>query len=101
MFLQVDEFFNTYLYADIIGKADYIVYFTDYENYGAIFRCQKVLFGHRRSATILSRYPYLSQSFRNQVRSHTDCTSSIRQSRHTQLAVSGFTGSRKTDKLQH
>nr|CAH0112917.1 unnamed protein product [Daphnia galeata] len=53
---------------NIIGKADYIVYFTDYENYGGVFRCQKFLFGHRRSATILSRKPYLSQSFRNQAR---------------------------------
>ncbi|XP_046437821.1 apolipoprotein D-like [Daphnia pulex] len=53
---------------NIIGKADYIIYFTDYENYGGIFRCQKFLFGHRRSATILSRKPYLSQSFTNQAR---------------------------------
>lgn len=55
-------------WTDIIGKADYTVYFTDYENYGAIFRCQKILFGHRRSATILSRKPYMSPSFVNQVR---------------------------------
>ncbi|XP_032781692.2 apolipoprotein D [Daphnia magna] len=53
---------------NILGKADYTVYFTDYENYGAIFRCQKVLFGHRRSATILSRQPYLTPSLRNQAR---------------------------------
>jgi len=53
----------------IAGKADYIAFATDYENYGAIFSCQSVLFGHRRSASILSRTKTLSQMYINKVRS--------------------------------
>nr|CAG4651925.1 EOG090X085R [Triops cancriformis] len=43
----------------IAGKADYVVYDTDYTNFAAIYSCQPILFGHRRSASILSRKPIL------------------------------------------
>jgi len=52
----------------VAGKADYIVFNTDYDNYGAVYSCQKILFGHRRSASILSRTPSLSNMFVNKVR---------------------------------
>jgi hypothetical protein len=53
----------------LAGKADYVAFATDYENYGAIYSCQSILFGHRRSASILSRRPTLDQPFINKVRS--------------------------------
>jgi hypothetical protein len=51
----------------LAGKADYVVFATDYENYGAIYSCQSILFGHRRSASILSRHPTLDQPHTNNV----------------------------------
>ncbi len=51
----------------LAGKADYVAFATDYENYGAIYSCQSILFGHRRSASILSRRPTLDQPFINKV----------------------------------
>lgn len=51
----------------LAGKADYVVFATDYENYGAVYSCQSILFGHRRSASILSRRPTLDQPFINKV----------------------------------
>ena len=51
----------------LAGKADYVVFSTDYENYGAIFSCQSILFGHRRSASILSRRKTLDQMYINKV----------------------------------
>lgn len=41
------------------GKADFVVFDTDYDNFGAIYTCQSILFGHRRSVSILSRNPTL------------------------------------------
>lgn len=52
----------------LAGKADYVAFATDYENYGAIYSCQSILFGHRRSASILSRRPTLDQMYINKVR---------------------------------
>jgi len=52
----------------VAGKSDYVVFATDYENYGAIYTCQSILFGHRRSATILSRTKTLAPMFVNKVR---------------------------------
>ncbi len=51
----------------VAGKADYVVFATDYENYGAVYTCQRILFGHRRSASILSRRPVLDQIYVNKV----------------------------------
>lgn len=53
--------------AGLAGKADYVVFATDYDNYGAIYSCQSVLFGHRRTASILSRRPTLDQMYINKV----------------------------------
>jgi len=52
----------------LAGKADYVVFATDFENYGAVYSCQSVLFGHRRTASILSRRPTLDQIYINKVR---------------------------------
>jgi len=40
---------------------------TDYDQYAGIFTCQKILFGHTKSATILSRKPTLDKAVINQV----------------------------------
>jgi len=53
---------------NIAGEADFIVFMTDYESYAGIFTCQKILFGHTKSATILSRKPTLDKAVINQVR---------------------------------
>ena len=55
----------------LAGKADYVVFATDYDNYGAIYSCQSILFGHRRSASILSRTQTLSPMYITKVISHT------------------------------
>jgi hypothetical protein len=47
----------------VAGKADYVAFATDYDNYGAIYSCQSILFGHRRSASILSRTQTLSPMY--------------------------------------
>lgn len=52
----------------LAGKADYLVFATDYDNYGAIYSCQSIVFGHRRSASILSRTKTLSPMYINKVR---------------------------------
>jgi len=52
----------------LAGKADYVVFATDYDNYGAIYSCQSILFGHRRSASILSRTQTLSPMYITKVR---------------------------------
>lgn len=52
---------------DIAGEADFVVFMTDYENYAGIFTCQKILFGHTKSASILSRKPTLDKVIINQV----------------------------------
>jgi lipocalin len=53
---------------NIAGEADFIVFMTDYTTYAGIFTCQKILFGHTKSATILSRKPTLDKAVINQVR---------------------------------
>jgi hypothetical protein len=53
---------------NIAGEADFIVYMTDYDNYAGIFTCQKILFGHTKSATILSRKSTLDKAVVNQLR---------------------------------
>jgi len=44
---------------NVAGSADYLIYMTDYENYGVIFTCQELPIGHRKSMSILSRTPSL------------------------------------------
>jgi len=53
---------------NLAGDAEFLVYMTDYENYAGIFTCQKILFGHTKSATILSRKPTLDKAVVNQLR---------------------------------
>jgi len=53
---------------NIAGEADFVVFMTDYENYAGIFTCQKILFGHTKSASILSRKPTLDKVIINQLR---------------------------------
>ncbi|CAG7786991.1 unnamed protein product [Allacma fusca] len=53
---------------NLAGDAEFLVYMTDYDNYAGIFTCQKILFGHTKSATILSRKPVLEKAVVNQLR---------------------------------
>jgi len=53
---------------NIAGESDFVVFMTDYVNFAGIFTCQKILFGHTKSATILSRKPTLDKAIVNQVR---------------------------------
>lgn len=46
----------------VAGSASHVVFATDYDNYAAIFTCQKLAFAHRQSATILSRNRELEKS---------------------------------------
>jgi len=39
----------------LYGKADFIVFDTDYDNFMAVYECDRLLFAHRRSVAILSR----------------------------------------------
>jgi len=47
---------------NVIGEHDLTFFDTDYANYAAFFTCQKLLVGHRRSASIISRTPVLASS---------------------------------------
>ncbi|EEB16947.1 hypothetical protein Phum_PHUM448350 [Pediculus humanus corporis] len=51
------------LFSDVIGVASYVVLLTDYQNYAGVFSCQQLAFAHRRSATILSRTPFLNHTY--------------------------------------
>lgn len=53
--------------ADFAGSASYTVFMADYDNYAAIFTCQKLGFAHRRSATILSREKTLDKMYIDKV----------------------------------
>ncbi|XP_053617700.1 apolipoprotein D-like [Plodia interpunctella] len=52
----------------VAGSASYIVLSTDYTNYAAIFTCQHLPIGHRRSATILSRTKELDRMYTDKMR---------------------------------
>lgn len=52
----------------ITGKADFIVFDTDYNNYMAVFECDRAGFFHRRSTSILSRTPEIDDMFVLRVR---------------------------------
>lgn len=68
-FFIMNLFYNICLHSvsDIAGEADFLVFMTDYSSYAGIFTCQKILFGHTKSATILSRKPTLDKAVVNQV----------------------------------
>lgn len=50
------------------GDAIFKVFMTDYENYGAIFSCQKLPGSHRQSATILSRTKDMDKAYVDKIR---------------------------------
>ncbi|XP_013147124.1 PREDICTED: apolipoprotein D-like [Papilio polytes] len=52
----------------VAGSASYTILATDYDQYAAIFTCQKLAFAHRRSATILSRTKELDKIFIDKMR---------------------------------
>jgi lipocalin len=53
---------------NIAGESEFVVFMTDYKNYAGIFTCQKILFGHTKCGSILSRKPTLDQAIINSVR---------------------------------
>ncbi|XP_042214705.1 uncharacterized protein LOC121861189 isoform X3 [Homarus americanus] len=52
----------------LTGKADFIVFDTDYDSYMAVFECDRAGLLHRRSATILSRTNTIDEMFVKRVR---------------------------------
>lgn len=52
----------------VAGSAAYTVVMSDYENYAAIFTCQKLAFAHRQSTTILSRQKTLDKLYVDKIR---------------------------------
>lgn len=42
-----------------LGDQNYWVIMTDYDSYAAVWSCQRIMFGHRESAQIMSRKPNL------------------------------------------
>lgn len=54
----------------VAGSAMYTVFMTDYDNYAAVFTCQKLAFAHRQSVTILSRERTLDKMFLDKVKTN-------------------------------
>lgn len=54
-------------FSGVAGDASYTVFSTDYENYAAIFTCQKIAFSHRQSISILSRHKTLDKMYLDKV----------------------------------
>jgi len=54
---------------NVAGEADYFIYKTDYDTYGVVYSCQKILVGHTKSMSILARTPTLDQAILDQIRS--------------------------------
>lgn len=52
----------------VAGSAKFVIFMTDYETYGGVFSCQKIPFGHRQSATILSRTRDLDKIYVDKIR---------------------------------
>ena len=52
----------------VTGKADFVVFDTDYTNFMAVFECDRAGFYHRRSVAILSRTDTIEQRFVDRVR---------------------------------
>ena len=51
-----------------LGDQDYQVMMTDYDSYAAVWSCQRILFGHRESAQIMSRKPTLDNMIIQKIR---------------------------------
>jgi len=54
------------------GKADFTVFDTDYENFMAVFECDRAGFFHRRAVSVLSRTNVMDQSLLQRVRDALD-----------------------------
>jgi len=52
----------------VTGKADFVVFDTDYTNFMAVFECDRAGFYHRRSVAILSRTDTIEQRFVDRVK---------------------------------
>uniref|UniRef100_A0A182LVL2 Lipocalin/cytosolic fatty-acid binding domain-containing protein n=1 Tax=Anopheles culicifacies TaxID=139723 RepID=A0A182LVL2_9DIPT len=52
----------------LAGSAKFVVFMTDYDTYAGVFSCQKIPFGHRQSATLLSRTRDLDKIFVDKIR---------------------------------
>ncbi|KAF2356095.1 Lipocalin/cytosolic fatty-acid binding domain [Trinorchestia longiramus] len=52
----------------ITGKADFTIFDTDYQEYMAVFECDRAGLIHRRSVTILSRASVMNQMFVDRIR---------------------------------
>ena len=66
-----------FIISAITGKADFIVFDTDYDNYMAIFECNRAGLVHRRSVTVLSRSSTIDEMFIKRVRSFNSIIQSI------------------------
>uniref|UniRef100_A0A2M4ABX3 Apolipoprotein D n=2 Tax=Anopheles triannulatus TaxID=58253 RepID=A0A2M4ABX3_9DIPT len=53
----------------VAGSAKFVVFMTDYDTYAGVFSCQKIPFGHRQSATLLSRTRDLDKIYVDKIRS--------------------------------
>jgi hypothetical protein len=51
-----------------LGDQNYWVIMTDYDSYAAVWSCQRIMFGHRESAQIMSRKPSLDPTIVQKIR---------------------------------
>ncbi|XP_058838705.1 apolipoprotein D-like [Topomyia yanbarensis] len=59
----------------VAGSAKFIVFMTDYSTFAGVFSCQKIPFGHRQSATILSRTRDLDKIYVDKIRNRLSSSS--------------------------
>ncbi|XP_055599275.1 apolipoprotein D-like [Uranotaenia lowii] len=52
----------------VAGSAKFVVFMSDYSTFAGVFSCQKIPFGHRQSATILSRTRDLDKIYVDKIR---------------------------------
>lgn len=52
----------------VAGSAKFVVFMSDYNTFAGVFSCQKIPFGHRQSATILSRTRDLDKIYVDKIR---------------------------------
>lgn len=52
----------------VAGSAKFVVFMSDYSTFGGVYSCQKIPFGHRQSATILSRTRDLDKIYVDKIR---------------------------------
>ncbi|XP_058065377.1 apolipoprotein D-like [Anopheles bellator] len=53
----------------VAGSAKFVVFMSDFDTYAGVFSCQKIPFGHRQSATLLSRTRDLDKIYVDKIRS--------------------------------